>query len=418
MKQLSASNSSSQGLWEMEVKLLKLLGDNPHENVLHFEDSFSDEKYFFILTKLCEGGELFDRVCDGKFSERKARDYTKMMLASVAHCHSMNLCHRDLKPENYVFDGREEDANMRLIDFGVAKVLKDDEKNSDALGSPYYVAPEVLDKYFQRSGKSWKASDMWSLGVIIFMFVVGFPPFNSTGDGGDESDEIYTAITTTVHKWPKWAKKKGALSPEVIDLVDKLLNKDPYQRPTAAEALAHPWLGAAVSDAPVDKKVLEALSGFRQTCKLKKAVAKVMANKMSPTDMAAVEDLFKKFDVNGDGRLGKDEIAAMMAHIGQGSKAAKALVEMADDDGDGVVDLDEFKAVQQQTAVEGQTDAQLKVTFDLFDTSGDGFISKEELGKMLHLKPEEAEAIIKDSDASGDGKIDFNEWLKAMQSKK
>lgn len=415
MKELRMDVSSSKEMWDIEVCLLKILGDHPHQNVLHFEDAFQDEKNYYILTALCEGGELFDRVANGTFSERKAAYYTKMMLESVAHCHTLHLCHRDLKPENFVFDDSREDANMRLIDFGVAKVLQDDEKNADALGSPYYVAPEVLDDVFQRTGKSWKASDMWSIGVIIFLFVVGYPPFNSTGNG-DETEEIYNAISTTTHTWPKWAKKK--LSPEVMDLVNKLLNKDPFARPTALEALKHPWVGSnTVSNAPVDKAVVEALNGFRSACRLKKAVAKVVGNRMTPDDIAHVEILFKQFDKNGDGRLGPEEISAMMAHIGQGSKAARAMLEMADADGDGGLNFEEFKTVQATAQVDAQTDAQKKATFDMFDKDGDGGITGAELAQMLKMKPEEADAMIKEVDSSGDGKVDFKEWMAAMQSK-
>jgi calcium-dependent protein kinase len=149
--------------------------------------------------------------------------------------------HRDLKPENFVLSDSTASAVLKLIDFGVALQLSDDAVVRDVVGSPYYIAPDVLDEKTPKTGRSWQAADMWSLGIISYLLVCGYPPFN-----GETEADIFRAIRKAAWTFPK----DHALSAAARDFIERLLVKDPAKRMTAAQALAHVWItdASAASD--------------------------------------------------------------------------------------------------------------------------------------------------------------------------
>jgi calcium-dependent protein kinase len=337
----------------------------------------------------------------------------------------------DLKPENFVFDTPAEDAAMRLIDFGCAKVAGDDEVIADVAGSPYYCSPEVLSESAVRTGRVWRAADMWSVGVIVFLLVCGYPPFN-----GDSQEKIFKKIKRGKFRFPKSdAEGQGGvnLSESVKSLITDLLQMAPSDRLTAEAALRHPWVsGDAAPDAPLPSAVVDALGAFRSKMRLKKAVARVLAHHMTEDDKVGCESfilttrsrnvmrmrcvlfshcclvasslalvslslsfkvnlaaVFHKFDVNGDGSLGASEIANLMRHIKVDAPEheIQALMESMDEDGDGGVDLDEF-ATHVTLGQLGKDKAQIKATFDMFDLDHDGFVTHKvrlcTIGRAAH----------------------------------
>lgn len=415
MKTVSKKDRGNKELWETEVKLLEVVNNPSHPNVLGLKGYFEDSKYYYITTPLCSGGELFDRVVKGDymFSEKKAGMITKMMLEGLLHCHKRGVVHRDLKPENFVFENDREDSPMRLIDFGCARQVTDTTPfdASDACGSDYYIAPEVL-LHQALTGKIWKKSDAWSVGVILFMLVSGNPPF-----WAEEVDDIYRAIIATRPVNLKSLPKN--VSEGCKSLIGALLNKNHRKRTSVGEALQHPWLQdlESVSDSPMPTSIKESLANFQENCKLKKAVGKLFSDMMTEDDKKIVHDVFKKFDKNNDGRLDKEEICDMMKHINKGAVDAQNLMNNFDDDGNDGVDLEEFQQLYGLTHADKDT-AKLQKIFDQFDSSGDGKISATELKKMLDITIEEAAGIIAENDSSADQLIDFDEWVAAMKNVK
>jgi len=413
MKIMDKSESYNRVLWENETLILRTLR---HNNILQWVDSYEDKRTYHLLTVLCQGGELFDRVKNGSFSEKVAARLTKEMLQALHYCHQHNIVHRDLKPENFVFDTPAEDAPMRLIDFGCAKVAGDDEVIADVAGSPYYVSPEVLSESAVRTGRVWRAADMWSVGVIIFLLVCGYPPFN-----GDSQEKIFKKIKRGKFRFPKASDAEGQgginLSDSVKSLITDLLQMAPSDRLTAEAALRHPWVsGDAAPDAPLPSVVVDALSAFRSKMRLKKAVARVLAHHMTDDDRENLAATFKRFDVNSDGQLGPGEIAALMRHIKVDAPdhEIQKLVDDMDEDQDGGVSMDEF-ATHVTMGQLGKDKAQIKATFDMFDLDHDGFITHKEIEKVCDfLTPDATLALIKEVDANNDGKINFAEWLSAM----
>lgn len=405
MKMMDKDKPANESMFENEVMILKML---PHINILELVESFEDKKTFNIVTKLYQGGELFNKVKSKHFSEKDATRLTKEMLLALDFCHKRNVVHRDLKPENFVFETREPDSTMKLIDFGCARHCTESTIIKDIAGSPYYVAPEVLESEYEkrRTGKIWKAADMWSVGVIVYLFVCGYPPFNAA-----TRKEMFKKI-----KRGKFKFQVDGLSDSVKDLITKLLVKNPQERLTAEQALEHPWIATEIAPSqPLPATVVNSLQAFSRQCRLKKAVGRVLAHQMIEDDQDDLMDVFKQFDKNGDGRLGADEIAEMMKSIGSSEVDAKNLMAEMDQDGDGTISQEEFAAAHVAKKL-GDDEGEIKKSFNVFDADGDGFVSHAEIEKLCHfLQPEVVKELISEVDGNNDGKINFNEWLEAMK---
>lgn len=405
-KGADAANADNEYLFMNEFKILRELR---HKNIVEFVEAYEDDNTYNLVTVMCTGGELFDRVSEGSFSEKVASRLARSMLLAINHCHERDITHRDLKPENFVFETPDENSDMKLIDFGCAVKSNDDALVEDVAGSPYYVAPEVLHPTFRRTGKVWKAADMWSIGVIIFLLVHGFPPFN-----GESQKQIFAKIKEGRYK----ISREIPLSKEVKDLIKKLLVMKPDERLNASQALRHPWISdqAVAPDTPIPPKVVKSLGAFRAQCRLKKAVGRVLAKQMTDADKETLAQVFRQFDANGDGRLSGDEIAEMMKSIGRPESDAKELMEQFDDNNDGTLDQAEFNTMHQAGLVADEKAA--KEAFSKFDIDGDGVVTVAEIEKMCQLSPDEAKKMIAEVDRNGDGKVDFAEWVAAMTARR
>ena len=408
-------------LWESEVTVLELVKG---PNILELVDSFQDDKMFYVLTTLCSGGELFDRIsaiCEtvGHFTEKLAADFAKQMITAIQFCHSKNVVHRDIKPENFVFATADTDSPLTLIDFGCALEVKDNEDVHDTIGSLYYFAPEVLfdnnqlNKYgITRNGACWKKSDMWSIGVIVYLLVCGEPPFNEP----DSEAKTHELIKSGKFTFPADVK----LSKPCKAFIKSLLTLNPAKRPTATKALKHPWLTKpnVASDMPLPMKVLQGLSTFQNAYRLKHAVGKVMLERLAGAEKRALLTVFDQFDVDNDGILGIEEIGKMMTHIGRGEeKDVARLMDLMDDDESGTITKEEFVAAAMASQLSAASEEKLRNTFDIFDEDGDGNVDQKEIRKMFpDLKQERITEMIKEADTDGDGKISFKEWLVVMKA--
>lgn len=212
----------------VEIKVLKALS---HSNIIKLEDTFESAERIYMVMEKMEGGELFDYVVEkGTLSEEEASKMVRSITSAVAHMHSQDIIHRDLKPENLLLTDNSKNAEVKLIDFGLAKVMRDSVASS-FLGTKGYLAPEMLQRHSYD-----KAIDMWALGVIVFVLLCGCLPFD------DDSSKI--ASETAARKkftlrFPKWA---ASLSTSAKDLLHNLLEINPKNRFTADQALNHPWV--------------------------------------------------------------------------------------------------------------------------------------------------------------------------------
>jgi len=147
-----------------------------HPNILKLYEVYTDEKRYYIVTELCKGGELFDEILKkGIFTEKEAAKIIQQILQAVAYFHELNIVHRDLKPENVLID-KELNNTLKIIDFGTSIEVQEHENLTNTHGTSYYIAPEVLNKKYN------KKCDVWSVGVILYILLSGKPPFDGNND--------------------------------------------------------------------------------------------------------------------------------------------------------------------------------------------------------------------------------------------
>lgn len=146
-----------------------------HPNIIKLYEVYEDEKYVHLVNDICRGGDLFDNICEhGSYTEEYAANLMKKLLRATAHMHTSRICHRDLKAENILFVDKSENSELKIIDLGLANKIRPNDFKS-TVGTPYYVAPEVL------RGSYGKECDIWSLGVIMYVMLCGYPPFEGEG---------------------------------------------------------------------------------------------------------------------------------------------------------------------------------------------------------------------------------------------
>ncbi|KAI9988271.1 hypothetical protein PInf_021669 [Phytophthora infestans] len=253
---------------EALVAEVKILREMQHPHIVKLYDVFQEEKYFFLVTEYMPGGELFERIVKKNFySEREARDLVKVLLQTIAFCHDADVVHRDLKPENLLLSSAEDDADIKLADFGFAKkaIQNGDAGLSTACGTPGYVAPEIL-----MSKPYGKEVDIWSIGVITYILLCGYPPFHHDNQG-----VLFRLIKAGRYEFdsPYW----DDVSVEAKDLISKMLFLKPVERWTARQLLEHPWIaGDAVKDVQLTT-ALEELRKFNARRKFRAAVSTVKA---------------------------------------------------------------------------------------------------------------------------------------------
>ena len=218
-----------------EIALLRALD---HPGVARLVAAYEDRRRVHLVTELCAGGELFDRIIqktnDGGdapcFAEDEAARVVGQVLAAVSHAHGRGVVHRDLKPENILFATSEEDAPVKLIDFGLACRARPDGRPLRAMvGTPYYVAPEVL------AGEYDERCDAWSLGIVAYILLCGYPPFN-----GESDRETYEAVRRGRGHF--LTKEWSGVGRAGRHFVRGLLKRDPAKRMTVDQALRHPWI--------------------------------------------------------------------------------------------------------------------------------------------------------------------------------
>uniref|UniRef100_A0A3B1J5Q1 calcium/calmodulin-dependent protein kinase n=1 Tax=Astyanax mexicanus TaxID=7994 RepID=A0A3B1J5Q1_ASTMX len=242
------------------IRLSMLL---PFSNIpiLRLHDSISEEGFHYLVFDLVTGGELFeDIVAREYYSEADASHCIQQILESVNHCHLNGIVHRDLKPENLLLASKLKGAAVKLADFGLAiEVQGDQQAWFGFAGTPGYLSPEVL-----RKEPYGKPVDMWACGVILYILLVGYPPF-----WDEDQHRLYQQIKAGAYDFP--SPEWDTVTPEAKDLINKMLTINPAKRITAAEALKHPWIcqRSTVASMMHRQETVECLKKFNARRKLK-----------------------------------------------------------------------------------------------------------------------------------------------------
>uniref|UniRef100_A0A8C1ARX4 calcium/calmodulin-dependent protein kinase n=1 Tax=Cyprinus carpio carpio TaxID=630221 RepID=A0A8C1ARX4_CYPCA len=257
---------------DREARICRLL---KHSNIVRLHDSISEEGHHYLIFDLVTGGELFeDIVAREYYSEADASHCIQQILEAVLHCHQMGVVHRDLKPENLLLASKSKGAAVKLADFGLAIEVEGDQQAWFGFaGTPGYLSPEVL-----RKDPYGKAVDLWACGVILYILLVGYPPF-----WDEDQHRLYQQIKAGAYDFP--SPEWDTVTPEAKDLINKMLTINPSKRITAAEALKHPWIShrSTVASCMHRQETVECLKKFNARRKLKVSLYKESSESTNTT---------------------------------------------------------------------------------------------------------------------------------------
>ena len=286
---------------------LEVMRQIDHPNVIKYFETYEDEKYIHIVMELCTGGDLLDKLIDlGSLTETYVASIMKSLLFAVNHLHSLGICHRDLKPENFLFENTQPDSQIKIIDFGMSVKRTSVTDLSSLVGTPYYLAPEVI------KGKYSLECDIWSLGVVMYFLLSGTPPFD-----GEDMRDIFKAIRKDDLEFDDRIWRQ--ISESAKHLIRRMLTKLPSSRITISEALSHPWFEQQSAQSPssgITPTVLNSLKKHKAPKKLQREIMKVMIKFLTPEDLEELRQAFLEIDVDKSGFISIDELEAAMEKVG------------------------------------------------------------------------------------------------------
>ena len=409
-KQLSKLSIKNLEKFEREINILK---KSDHPNIIKLYEIFESKRSLYLIMEECKGGEVFDRIIEHiqskkMYTEKDAANMFEQMMSAVEYCHNNGICHRDLKPENllYLNLGPEVNNPIKVIDFGLSQVISPDRKLKTKVGTAYYVAPEIL------KGSYTEKCDIWSAGVILYIFLSGDPPFNGPNDKA-----IYNKISQMKFSYPE--KKWSKISNEAKDLINHMIAPE-KERYDAKQVLSHPWLKNAVNYNLVNLNFDPIFfSDYAKSTLIKKIALLFIASRLDENEIDDLKKIFVAFDKRKDGQILYEELKQGLVQLKTdhiNDKEILNLFKTIDVDKNGKIDYTEFLAATLQKKNYLKIE-RLYEAFCLFDKDGSGKITKEELMRVLKVdksQEKEIEKIIKEADKDGDGVINYKEFLELM----
>ena len=399
-----------------EIDILKKLN---HPDIVKILEFYKTETAYYIISEYCSGGELFEKA-ETHLSENQIAVIFKQILSGLSYLHSNNIVHRDLKLENILISDKEyvpitgeEYLDIKIIDFGNAKHFEKNIKDKSIVGSTYYIAPETFMK------KSGKESDLWSAGVILYMLVVGSPPFS-----GESDKKIFSSVRKGVYD-KNYSRWKNASS-EVKDLIEKLLVSDPKKRLSAKEALEHVWFNKYQSNAlyyNISKneilQCIQNLLSYDVENKFQELVLAYIIHNMPKINQTKIAiQLFKLANTNGDGKLQKNELKKVLLYFVSEEYLTNfdKIFELLDSENKGYIEYSEFlrASLDRKSIV---TEENLKSAFNFFDKENRGYFDEEQMKNFFENKINEqlSHLIFEEIDLNNDGKIDFQVFKNIMK---
>ena len=399
-----------------EIDILKKLN---HPDIVKILEFYKTETAYYIISEYCSGGELFEKA-ETHLSENQIAVIFKQILSGLSYLHSNNIVHRDLKLENILISDKEyvpitgeEYLDIKIIDFGNAKHFEKNIKDKSIVGSTYYIAPETFMK------KSGKESDLWSAGVILYMLVVGSPPFS-----GESDKKIFSSVRKGVYD-KNYSRWKNASS-EVKDLIEKLLVSDPKKRLSAKEALEHVWFNKYQSNAlyyNISKneilQCIQNLLSYDVENKFQELVLAYIIHNMPKINQTKIAiQLFKLANTNGDGKLQKNELKKVLLYFVSEEYLTNfdKIFELLDSENKGYIEYSEFlRASLDRKNI--FTEENLKSAFNFFDKENRGYFDEEQMKNFFENKINEqlSHLIFEEIDLNNDGKIDFQVFKNIMK---
>jgi calcium-dependent protein kinase len=336
------------------------------------------------------------------------------LISALAFCHEQKVLHRDIKPENILLQSDRNDSPIKIIDFGVSDLNCNNEiRDMMQYSSVFYRSPE------QFTGVCTDKSDVWSVGVIIYLMLSGYLPFK-----GKNEKQMAESIKNSPLNFstPEWDN----ISEDAKDFIAHLLDKDPNKRYSAKQAFQHNWIQNGHSQYLYNRTVsqvgIKNLMKFRFHLKLRHAVLEFIISHFTHTnEVYELQQAFIAMDINGDGRLSWDEINVACMLLDYSKEEFESIMNECDANMNGCIDYTEFlTAASNWKKIINKN--KLKATFEVFDVDRDGVISLWELKEVLkndhHVDDEIWQEIFEEVDVNKDGKIDIEEFEAAVMLKR
>ncbi|CAN1251060.1 CDPK-related kinase 4 [Linum perenne] len=385
-----------------EVTILKSL--RGHKHLIKFYDAFEDAN-----NVLCEGGELLDRILSrgGRYTEEDAKTIVIQILDVVAYCHLQGVVHRDLKPENFLFATKDEDAPMKVIDFGLSDYVRPEQRLNDIVGSAYYVAPEVLHRSYSVE------ADMWSIGVITYILLCGSRPFWARTESGIFRSVLRADLNFNDSPWP-------SVSPEAKDFLKRLLNKDHRKRLSAAQALCHPWIRNEAQHVPLDIFIFKTVKSYVRATPFRRAALKALSKAIPEDELFYLKAQYELLEPK-DGHVTLNNYrVALNRNITDAMKDSRNIdiLQLPEPLSYKKMGFEEFCAATISTyqleALEGWEKKIARTAFEHFEEEGNRVISVQELALEMNLGPA-AHSLLVECIRSSDGKLSFVGYTKFLR---
>ena len=417
MKVIAKNNEEEQLTDEEILNEINILKKIDHPNIVKIFEFYSNKSKYYLILEFCEGGNLYEFLDENKLSEFQVIYIMFQILSAMNYCHNMNILHRDLKPDNILIKKSENGlCRVKICDFGTSYIFKKGEKQKEAIGTLNYMAPEVLkEKYNQKC-------DLWSCGVIMYILLTGRKPFV-----GRDDIEVMSKILSNsydknlINKYNRYTK----------DLLSKLLETNPKKRLDAEQALNHKVFDInktkeILNDIPDEKiilKLINNLKNYKSDSILKEtALAYLVHNFHDIEDIDNACKLFDKLDVDGNGKITKDELFIGLSSLIKSENLKRDIKKIflnLDTDDSKYISYEEFirAAVDKKIVM---NDKVLKYAFQYFDKDNSGDITIDELASIFkdHIKNKDCKKelinILKEVDINNDRVIDFEEFTKLM----
>lgn len=300
VKSINKSNLSKKNLKNLICEI-QVLAKLDHPNIVRYYETYDDDKYFHLVMELCEGGELFQRIVKRKrLKEKEAAEILYKLSHAISHCHSRGIVHRDIKAENVLFESKSDTTNnVKIIDFGLAR-KKGDHNLHSIVGTPCYVAPEVLEGTYDRK------CDIWALGILTYVMLYGKYPFD---------DENKSVLFEKIKKHePKY--DTSFVSQEALNIMKEMLQKDSTKRPEAEKLLDHPWFAIHLKDefkdSIQDLEMIPRLKSFKTPNAFIKKIIRFLVKEIHSPEL---EDLKNKWYILDEKKNGVVDIAKYQSVI-------------------------------------------------------------------------------------------------------
>ena len=414
---LSSNSNKIDNKFLREIQVLKNL---EHPNIIKVYEYYIDEEYHYIITELVTGGELYDTIVKfQRFNEKKAAYIMRQILSALNYLHSRGIVHRDIKPENILVEEQskkskikhgEDEINIKLIDFGASNYFKTNQILTLKIGSPYYIAPEVLNKCYNEK------CDIWSAGVVLYVMLTGNFPFV-----GQTTQQLFENIKTG--KYNISGKEYNAISQNAKDLIKQMLELNAMKRISASECLNSPFF-SIINDnndkiPDILPSVISNIYQLNAREKIQQATIGFIVHNIQQTEQVEkLKNIFEFLDINQDGELTYNEIKEAILKIFpdeyMNEEKINYIIDKMDENKDGVISYEEFLRVTIDEKILLEK-SNLKMAFDKFDTNKDGKLSKEELANILDKGASEyVDSLLSLIDKNQDGFISFDEFCHLM----